>query len=618
MKNNTLFNENHSATYCMEDDKIRLYVGRVPREEFEALRAEGWTSTPKQDCDFAAVWTIDREDTALSYAGEIDDEDQSPADRAADRAERFAGYRDKRTAEAVGHADRFDAGPQCHGYQSEARAYRAADRHDRIAGRAVTQWDKAEYWVSRTAGVIDHALHVAAPGVRMGRIKTIEADLRKAEKSWREATDRRIGVFECIESIVAHAAGEREKPKAFDLVGYRYAIENVREEDGTPEDADSTAGQIYRAIIASALDDWKQGDADRALAKAARKGEREGLEIAREWLEGRTRPADWNPEEGTRYTRHLKLRIAYELQMLEAQGGRAAMVEMEVGGFIGGHQIHKINRSAATGRVVSVGLKVKTNGLNRWGRPDADEPEYRMTCTNIERLAVTSYRAPTPEEKAAFEAEKKQAKAAAPKYSGPSLVNPTLEDAKRLQAVINEQYVAGWIRQNGTPSEWRKPREAGTVCEVTQAEYSANSKGSYARAETKEICALGEIDTGHRQSAASRARKARIGPVLCKLRMTGYEPPVVIHITDKPSKALPAAIWEAFAPEVTPESLRPKAREIVEAVRAQWNGRTPEQKALIAEAVAAGLVNDDCMTVQMTERGDVWAREAGAYSAAAV
>lgn len=52
MKNPDLYNEDHSATYCPEDDKLRLYVGRVPRPEYEALRAEGWTSTPKQGRPF--------------------------------------------------------------------------------------------------------------------------------------------------------------------------------------------------------------------------------------------------------------------------------------------------------------------------------------------------------------------------------------------------------------------------------------------------------------------------------------------------------------------------------------------------------------------------------------
>jgi len=36
------------ATYCPEDDKLRLYVGRVPRDEYERLRSEGWTALHKQ------------------------------------------------------------------------------------------------------------------------------------------------------------------------------------------------------------------------------------------------------------------------------------------------------------------------------------------------------------------------------------------------------------------------------------------------------------------------------------------------------------------------------------------------------------------------------------------
>ena len=77
-----------TASYCPDDNKIRLYVGRVPRDEYDKLRAEGWTATPKQNCQFSAVWTPARRDTALAYAGFIEDEDMDPAERAADRAER--------------------------------------------------------------------------------------------------------------------------------------------------------------------------------------------------------------------------------------------------------------------------------------------------------------------------------------------------------------------------------------------------------------------------------------------------------------------------------------------------------------------------------------------------
>jgi len=179
MNNQELYNESNEATYCPEDNKIRLYVGRVPREEFLNLRKEGWTCTPKQPCDFVAHWRTEREDTALSYAGIIGDEDQSPSDRAVVRAERSGNYLDKRRSEAHDMADRFGESPTVHGYQNQAKAERAAKKHDRLAGNSVNLWSKAEYWQSRTAGVISNALYKLKSSVRMGRLKILETSERQ-------------------------------------------------------------------------------------------------------------------------------------------------------------------------------------------------------------------------------------------------------------------------------------------------------------------------------------------------------------------------------------------------------------------------------------------------------
>ncbi len=551
MKDTTLFNEDNRATYCPEDDKLRLYVGRVPRDEYEALRGEGWTSTPKQDCDFAAVWTPDRENTALAYAGIIEDEDASPADRAADRAERFTGYLDKRLDEATGHADRYDAGPSAHGYQSKARAVRSADRHDRQATRALNSWDKAEYWQTRTAGVISHALHLSSPGVRMGRIKTIEADLRKAESNHREATENAQARFDSMLSVVEHAAGTRDKPKApASLADFRWELSRLREDEGVADEAPSTPEQVRRAVVISAMTSgYGNPEAWKALAKEAKAGTRPAADLAAEWLEGRTRPEDWNPETGTRYTRHLKLRLAYETQMLEAQGGRAAMVEMVPGGFIGGYQIHKVNKSNATGRVVSVGVMVKTHGKNCWGNPypEGKDPGERMEQIKTERLSSSSYRAPTDEERQAFAAGKKAAKAAAPKSTAPPLVNPTLEDAQRLQALFNAANVTRWEGEHGRPVEgapsYYTPPKPAEVWTMTQEQYSAASKGSYSKFETRELCQGGAL--------ASKSWNRKVtAPLVAKVRVGGYEPYRVVHITDKPAKPLPAAVWTEYTAPV--------------------------------------------------------------------
>ena len=121
-----LANDSYSATYCPEDNKLRLYCGRVERDTYDYLRKNGWTATPKQSCDFVATWSPSAEDTALSMIGESDeigDEDYSPEERAADRAERFAGYRDKRRGEAGAYADKLPSDPV--GFQSQERADRA-------------------------------------------------------------------------------------------------------------------------------------------------------------------------------------------------------------------------------------------------------------------------------------------------------------------------------------------------------------------------------------------------------------------------------------------------------------------------------------------------------------
>ncbi len=438
-----------SATYCPEDNKLRLYVGRVPRDEYEKLRAEGWTATPKQDCNFVAVWNPDRRDTALAYSdGYIGDEDQSPAERAADRAERFGGYLEKRLGEATGHADRYDAGPSVHGFQNQARAERAAARHDRIADRAGDAWSKAEYWQSRTAGVISHALHKAAPGVRMGRIITLETELRGLRARW----DR--------------------------------------------------SGEVPTGP-------------------------------AKEWIE------------------HTEHRLAYENQMIEAEGGRLASVEMICGGFLYGKQIYKVNKSPATGRVTSVNIKVARVESWTYRVENVPHTDYALAQFDTERLPPGAYREPTAEELAAYEitrkAEKKEV--AAKKPAATPLINPTDADAERLQALWNERNRAkGEARKAKSYATCYCPElegEPSTVLRITQAVYSANSGGTYSRAETADVMAGGYSPRGY-------ARRQNNGKPVCKLRVASgenYKAERVIVITDKPQKPLPAAVWEIAAVE---------------------------------------------------------------------
>lgn len=511
------------ATYCPEDDKLRLFCGWVERPIYDRLRAEGWTATPKQNCQFSAVWTPTRHATAIELCEIILDEDQSPEDRAADRAERFGGYRDKRLGEAHGHADRYDAGPSAHGYQSQARAERAATRHDRIGSRATDCWSRADYWTTRTAGVIRHALHKSSPGVRMGRIKTIEAEIRRLEKSRNE--------YAACWQRWQDCENETDRDKQTLHAKYLAQFEHM----DAPHPITGKMESLWRLL---------EPHEEEAQPIS-------GEKAARLWLDAHHAPSD---EEGEWLT-HLRLRLAYENQMLEAQGGRAAFVEMEAGGWLGKHQIRKVNKSNATGRVVSVTLAVPSHGCDRWGNKVENAPEFWLRSFNVERLPESSYTPPTESDKAALTEKKKAEKDGKPKVDCP-LINPTDDAAEQLQAIWNEKHPRG---------------EPQTVLRLTQAKYSAYSAGTYSACGT---VTLSEHMTECRRDSMNFDNYRH---TVCKVRTgpssgSSYRAaPRVVVITDKPQKPLPFAKMTALrAQEPTIASMTPKLPALERELCKDW------------------------------------------------
>lgn len=472
-------NETGTATYCPEDNKLRLYVGRVPRDEYEKLRAMGWKSTPKQDCDFVATWSPEREDAALGYlddGDDIGDEDQSPEDRAADRAERFAGYREKRRSEAHGFADAYDDGPDAYGSQNAARAERQAAKRDRIGSRACSQWSKAEYWQTRTVGVISHALHKSSAPVRRGRVLRLEAEQRKHESACTPDPD--------------------QKPIM---------------QDGR--------------------------DGKRELHYWVHNGSRGGW-----WCAASTIEAAKTDPIRKRWSDHYNLRLSYERQMLEAEGGTAGNVEMQPGGTFGGYLIVKVNKSNTTGAVVSVNVH----------SPSTGKYDYRQRgdtqLINIQRFGESAYKPPTPESLAQL-AEitgKAKAKAKTRNAGKPKLINPTSEDAERLQAELNR--IAYAKIQSAYKHTCGEPKPT-PVLYMTQKQYSTRSKGTYSRFETQNLHAGAVLDDGQYWRSPN-------GPIVCKIR-TGprgqytikdygtmrsvwhTDAASIVVITDKPQKPLP-------------------------------------------------------------------------------
>lgn len=545
MKNNELFDETNEATYCPEDDKLRLYVGRVPREEYLSLKKEGWKSTPKQDCDFVAVWTPRREDTAIGYAGIVLDEDQSPTDRAADRAERFSEYREKRRAEAHGHADKYDAGPAVHGYQDSKKAERAAKRHDRQADRACDAWGKAEYWQRRTDGVIRSALYSSRPDVRMRRIKKIEAEIRKAEKACKQYDEERALWVKASEmQDEAKRAEYVRKLAGFCSYGVCY-YRHPRPEECTNSYILEHGGSLYSLLTL----------AEGAIAEA------EALEM---YLLAHPERNDRE----SRFTTHRRLRLAYETQMLEAAGGRAGQLDMEVGGWVGKYQILKVNKSRATGRVVSVSVKAPLSNLYSYDREAGkyygeDHPRPIVdTLIKVEDVEQGVYRAPTEADKEALKAIKK----ATPKKA--KLINPTLEEAERLQARLNNGARIG----------------KSEVLEMTQAAYSDSAKGGGR-------CRVIDFDF---DGEKFRARAA----------WSCYQPYKVIVLTDKPQKELPSFNERKEIHELTAEELERVAHIMRPRSLGESSLLDRSEGLLLAKAEEAGLVRIGSATQRRwTEKG---------------
>lgn len=180
-----------SATYDPDDNKLRLYSdSRLSPELYARVRAAGFIWAAKQQLFVAPMWTPERADLLMELAGEIDDEDTSLADRAGVRADRFDVYADHRESDALDAeaavarlADNIPLGQSILvGHHSEKMARRNAARIESGMQKAVKMWETAAYWSERANGVIKNAQYKERPDVRARRIKTIEADKRRAER----------------------------------------------------------------------------------------------------------------------------------------------------------------------------------------------------------------------------------------------------------------------------------------------------------------------------------------------------------------------------------------------------------------------------------------------------
>lgn len=203
--------ETDYATYNPDDNKVRIYCGRVSRELYDALKGLGFGRAPKQGC-FFQVWSPAREDAALALCGEIGDEDSTLFDRAEERSARFATYSgnaERRAEQAIKAGDDAVGGipfgqPILVGHHSERKHRKAVERAQAAADRTVQEFDRRDYWAYRARAVKRHAERTFDRGVVLRRVKKLEAERRGYERD-KTPTDLDWSRIKIIEKLFGYS-----------------------------------------------------------------------------------------------------------------------------------------------------------------------------------------------------------------------------------------------------------------------------------------------------------------------------------------------------------------------------------------------------------------------------
>ncbi len=298
----------YTATYSPEDNKLRLYASsRLDSDTYARVKAAGFAWAAKQGLFVAPMWTPDRADLLESLCEDgIGDEDTTLAERAEERAERFEDYqgsREKDAERAREAVSEITSGipmgqPILVGHHSERRARKDAEKIENGMRRAVKMWETAKYWKDRAAGALAHAKYKELPGVRARRIKGLEADLRKFNKTKAEAVAsiarwEKVTTREQALHVSGYLDGPLSSSGCFPLKDYPREL---------PASQYEGSMSLWSALGGS------NGE-DHAIITPAQASEiaRKGCERSIAWAE--------------RWISHIENRLTYERAMLAESGG---------------------------------------------------------------------------------------------------------------------------------------------------------------------------------------------------------------------------------------------------------------------------------------------------------
>jgi hypothetical protein len=412
----------HSATYSPEDNKLRIYPAfRLPRAEYDAIKAAGFKWAPKQELFVAPRWTPQAEDAALDLCGDIGDEEQPAAERAAERAERFDGYREKRLDEALQAASRFDST----GWRI-AHARRVSNRRkEQARTRGVSRWECAEYWRHRVGGVLRNSDHRDRADVRHRRIQGLEADRRK--------------------SLADYAERQKEWDR-FGIVLGKWATW-----DKTEEEFSDAVHAFFGRLSSGAYDYKHPTNAERRPSDLysltnpdqAPENKIDGLTALCLWFQRHPMRPD---ETKSRWLAHYNLRIDFERALLAEQGGTAAQTLADT--LAPGARIGEALRF-----IIHHVTKSKAGDLSRIYY--VDFAKGRLHAVRAERFEPTDDILPaTDESKAKLAAFCSKLKANKPKAL--PLVNPTKEEAEKILALDERSKRWGYVVHEMTAEQFAK------------------------------------------------------------------------------------------------------------------------------------------------------------------
>ncbi len=400
----------HSATYSPEDNKLRIYPAyRLPRAEYDAIKSAGFKWAPKQELFVCPRWTPEAEDAALDLCGDIGDEEQPAAERAAERAERFDGYRENRLGEARQAASRFDST----GWRIAHARLSSNRRREQARTRGVSRWECAEYWRHRVAGVLSHSDYKDRADVRHRRIQGLESDRRKLLSQYDES--------------------KKEWDRFVSVLG-KWAIWDKTEEDFNAA-IHAFFGRIHTAYDYKHPTNPNRRETslyDLTNQDQAPENKIDGLTALCLWFQRHPMRPD---ETKSRWLAHYDLRIGFERALLAEQGGTAAqnLADTLAPGAIVGESGNLI---------VWKVTKTKTGDLSRI--EVLDSAKGNVCAFRAERFKwADQVRPATAESLARIEALKAKLKAAKPKDA--PLINPTKEEAAKVTGLDPRLVKCGFV-----------------------------------------------------------------------------------------------------------------------------------------------------------------------------